>query len=232
MYDQIYTGSRCYRDYFKNLGLPVFLLRHAFETSIFDKLPVVSKKKEVCLNGSIMFNVHNSRLDILNEFNREGIPYTYYGTISGRIEDLMASENTYYLKILNDIKPSVKKAVFGMEYYHTLNMHEICVNAHYKYNYDHPLNAHGGNIRMFEVTGVGSCLLTDNREEIAELFDVDKEIVVYHSMEELKDKAKWLLNNPKKVKEIAMAGQKRTFKDHNYRRKAEQLNEYIQELLN
>ena len=34
-----------------------------------------------------------------------------------------------------------------------------------------------GNIRMFEITGVGSCLLTENFNNIPQLFDIDKEVV-------------------------------------------------------
>ena len=33
----------------------------------------------------------------------------------------------------------------------------------------------GGNIRMFEATGVGSCLLTDHKQNLQDLFIPDEE---------------------------------------------------------
>lgn len=78
---------------------------------------------------------------------------------------------------------------------------------------------------------MGTCLLTDSRDENAELFDIDKEIVVYESFEDMVEKAGWLIDHPKEGKEIALAGQKRTLKDYTYRNKAECLNEYLQMLL-
>lgn len=83
-------------------------------------------------------------------------------------------------------------------------------------------------MRMFEATGMGTCLLTDSKDENAELFDISKEIVVYESYDDMVQKAKWLLENPKETKEIALAGQRRTLKEYTYRNKAEQLNEYLQ----
>jgi spore maturation protein CgeB len=43
-----------------------------------------------------------------------------------------------------------------------------------------------------------------------ELFDIDKEVVVYKSIEECVEKVKWLLNNKAECKKIAEAGQKKT----------------------
>ena len=86
-------------------------------------------------------------------------------------------------------------------------------------------------MRMYEATGIGACLLTDYKDENAELFDVDNEIVVYHSLEDMVEKAKWLIDNPNEARKIAIAGQKRTLNEHNYKNKAEYLNDYIQKLL-
>lgn len=95
-------------------------------------------------------------------------------------------------------------------------------------------NSHGGvagdyaaNMRLFEVTGVGSCLITDNKKNIQNLFEPDKEVVVYNSLEECKEKVLWLVNNPAQREEIAKAGQLRTLKEHNFSNRAEKLNSII-----
>jgi spore maturation protein CgeB len=86
-------------------------------------------------------------------------------------------------------------------------------------------------MRLFEATGVGTCLITDWKKNLQQLFEPDKEIVVYESAEEMVEKTKWLLNHPREREEIASAGKERTMKDHTYARRAEQLNLYIMEKL-
>lgn len=120
----------------------------------------------------------------------------------------------------------MEKEIFGIEYYSVLKQYVVCLNMH-----GARLDYGAGNMRMFEVTGIGGCLLTDHRSENSELFDVDREMVVYHSLEEMVEKLKWLLDNPKIAKDIALAGQKKTLEKYTYKHKAEQLNEYIQKIL-
>jgi spore maturation protein CgeB len=61
---------------------------------------------------------------------------------------------------------------------------------------------------------VGSCLLTDNKSNLKDLFDIDNEIVVYGSHEECAEKIKWLLQNDLERERIAASGQKRTLENH------------------
>ena len=82
-------------------------------------------------------------------------------------------------------------------------------------------------MRLFEVTGVGTCLLTDWKKNIGELFEPDKEIVTYSSLEECSEKVKWLRNNPKACKEIAEAGQARCLRDHTFAQRVLELDEII-----
>ncbi len=100
------------------------------------------------------------------------------------------------------------------------------------------LNIHGGvagdyaaNVRMFEVTGVGSCLVTDNKKNMKEFFEPDKEVVVYSSFDECKEKLNWLLDHPVECDAIGKAGQNRTLKDHTYKIRVEKLDKIIRKEL-
>ena len=84
-----------------------------------------------------------------------------------------------------------------------------------------------GNMRMYEVTGVGTCLLTDWKEVINDYFEPDYEIVTYKSKEEALKKVNYLLNNPKEREKIAINGQKRTLRDHTLKKRVEKVNEII-----
>jgi spore maturation protein CgeB len=89
-----------------------------------------------------------------------------------------------------------------------------------------------GNMRLFEATGVGSCLLTDNKKNIDDLFDINKEVVVYNNPKDCIEKAKWLLKNESERKKIADAGQQKTLKMHTVENRCKLILEIIDKELN
>lgn len=115
-----------------------------------------------------------------------------------------------------------KPAVFGVEMYQIMKDSKIAVNIHAD---DSP--THASNMRLFEATGVGTCLITDWKENINELFEPDKEIVTYQSANECVEKIDWLLSHPREREEIAKAGQARCLRDHTYARRAVRLDQII-----
>ena len=93
--------------------------------------------------------------------------------------------------------------------YKLLRKSKIILNIHGK-----AANEYAGNMRLFEATGVGSCLITDNKKNLNELFDINNEIVVYNQSEDCIEKVKWLFKNEGERKKIAQSGQLRTLKSH------------------
>ena len=69
------------------------------------------------------------------------------------------------------------------------------------------------NIRLFESTGLGSCLLTDYKNNLTEFFSTD-EIITYRNNDEAVEKIKYLADNPEVAKQIAQKGMKKTLKEH------------------
>jgi spore maturation protein CgeB len=78
-------------------------------------------------------------------------------------------------------------------------------------------------MRLFETAGAGACLLTDWRENIQELFELDKEIVTFRSFDECVEKIHWLLAHPAQCEAIGRAAQARALRDHTYMRRADRL---------
>jgi len=124
------------------------------------------------------------------------------------------------------LRPHLRPAVYGKNMYQTLQRSEISLNIHG----DVSARA-ASNRRLFEATGVGSCLLTDWKENLPTLFEPDVEIITYRSLEECVEKAKWLIQHPEKRREIALAGQRRTLSEHNFANRAEQLHDAIRTCL-
>jgi spore maturation protein CgeB len=120
------------------------------------------------------------------------------------------------------LKNFLRPSVFGINFYQKLLESRVTLNSHIDIS---PRSA--SNMRLFEATGIGTCLLTDWKENIAELFVPEEEVVTYRSFEECAEKARWLLENPGEQKKIAEAGQKRCLKDHTFAQRAKILDEII-----
>ncbi len=90
---------------------------------------------------------------------------------------------------------------------------------------------YANNMRLFEATGMGACLVTDWKENLHTLFEPEKEVVTYRSADEFVEKVIYLLDNDKKCQKIASAGQKRTLKEHNYPNRMKELLEILDEYI-
>ncbi|MHB9094566.1 MAG: CgeB family protein [Eubacteriales bacterium] len=120
------------------------------------------------------------------------------------------------------LKPFMQPGVFGLEMFQTLRNSKATFNSHIDIS---PRFA--SNMRLFEAAGVGACLVTDWKENIHELFEIDKEVITYKSAEECVEKVKWLIDHDAAREAIAKAGQTRAMKDHTFARRAVELDEII-----
>lgn len=107
---------------------------------------------------------------------------------------------------------------WGLDMYRILSGARIAVNRH-----NTASAGHANNMRLFEATGVGTFLLTDQLEGLDELFVPGRELVTYADGDELVDKASWYLDHSDERAEIAAAGQARTLRDHGYGQRMSEL---------
>ena len=117
-----------------------------------------------------------------------------------------------------------KPPVFGLEMFGLLAQLKVSLNAHGPSRY-------ASNMRLYEATGVGACLLTDLKPNLHTIFEPDTEVVTYNSTEECIEKAQYLLDHESKRREIAANGQRRTLRDHTFTQRAGQLHEIISQAL-
>lgn len=80
-----------------------------------------------------------------------------------------------------------------------------------------------GNMTMYEVTGVGGCLVVDQGSNLSDLFDPELEVVGYSSKEEAVEKISYLLEHEDLRRTIAEAGRRRTLRDHTYEKRMGEL---------
>jgi len=119
----------------------------------------------------------------------------------------------------------VHPPVYGREYAALLAGAEIVVNLHT----DQPGEA--GNMRCFEVTGAGTCLLTDRADQMTHLFEPGVEIAPFETVEECVEQARRLLADERTRAGIASRGQARTQRDHTIEHRCDEIQAVLQELL-
>lgn len=124
------------------------------------------------------------------------------------------------------LKPFMKPAVFGLEMLQVLSDSKITLNCHADSS---PRFA--SNMRLFETTGVGTCMITDWKDNLTELFTSDTELVTYKSEDECIEKATWLLDHPCEREAIASAGQARTLREHTSSHRALLMDDIIRKAL-
>ena len=78
-------------------------------------------------------------------------------------------------------------------------------------------------LREFEATMAGAFYLTGWIEELADLYEIGKEIVCYRSRAELTDLARWYLAHDDAREAVRRAGHARALRDHTWQRRFEDL---------
>lgn len=120
-----------------------------------------------------------------------------------------------------------RSPLFGTEMFQQLLDSRVVFNNHIDIS---PVSA--SNMRLFETTGVGACLLTDWKENLPRLFEPDTEVLTYRSAEECVEKVNYILEHEDERRELAAAGQRRTLREHTFDNRAARIDEIIRNVLN
>ncbi len=116
--------------------------------------------------------------------------------------------------------------VFGVSMYQKLHDSKVTLNTH-----GDIASKSAANMRLFEATGVGACLLTDWKENLKDLFEPDVEVATYRDARECIEKSQYLLQHEQERQAMAEAGQRRTLQAHTIYHRAEQLDQIIRKHL-
>lgn len=192
------------REIVKEMELKIF--SSANELGVSDFLYHLTKKSALTLLLPVYF--------LLDQFSDEYLP---------KLEK--AKKYSFFPYSLK-LKKSLRPAVYGKKMYNIIRSSKVVLNIHADSS---PLYA--SNMRLFETTGVGSCLLTDWKENINELFKEDEEVVTYRNTEECIEKAKWLLEHDQEREDIALKGRQRTFFSHLYEHRVPEFLDIINKYL-
>ena len=90
---------------------------------------------------------------------------------------------------------------------------------------------YANNMRLYEATGMGALLLTDHKENLAEIFEPGSEVLAYRSVAECVELARYYLEHELERQAIARAGRRRVLRDHTYAQRAQEMETIIDEYL-
>ena len=194
-FDIIFSSLPHFVSYFKNQGINAYYKPMAFEPDILKKIDTLKRIYPVTFIGTIL-KQYQKRINIMEKL-AELTPIEFWGE-----NDLPA--NSHILKKHHG-------TIYGMDMYKLFAQSQIVINQHNDISENY-----ANNIRLFEATGCGALLITDYKDNLNELFEIGKEIVVYRSIEECIELIKYYLNNSDEAQKIAKAGQLRTLRNHTY----------------
>lgn len=83
------------------------------------------------------------------------------------------------------------------------------------------------HLREFEIPMCGGLYLTNYSDELAEFYEIDKEVVVFRNENELIDKVKYYLSHENEANSIREAAYNRSIKCHTYQQRFSQLFQQI-----
>lgn len=193
--DNIFTCSNDIKNILiKNNFLSVTKVNHMFEPDILKSIKFTSKKYDIVFFGQLSKKWYQERIDFFKYLIKNNINITIFGKTDDEI-----------------LKKYCKPAVYGKEIYTIIKESKIVLNIHSNDS------KFARNIRLFEVTGIGSMLLTDYKVNMDKLFKENIEVITFKSFKDTLSKIKYYLENEEEREQIALNGQKRTINKYNYK---------------
>lgn len=114
------------------------------------------------------------------------------------------------------VPPKEVHRLHSGRYITKLEKARIFRNSSLVLNTMHPGEVKGVNARLFEATGSGATVLSDFRETLPALFQVDAELLTYESFDDLEEKARWLLDHPEEGRALGDRAHKKAHSEHTY----------------
>lgn len=126
------------------------------------------------------------------------------------------------------IRAAHRGPAWGWTMYEILAASRVTLNLHATIDAGGKvLESAANNMRLFEATGMGTCLLTDNKPNLPKLFEPGREVRTFENAEDCVARIKEILANEPRRKEVAAAGQARTLRDHAYPGRMQRLAEIL-----
>lgn len=189
---------------FKTMGLDAEFQPLGFDARVLECLPPQKKLWDVVFVGGLG-STHAKRTEFL-EAIAQRTPIHIWGYGVDSIRDDSPLLHNYHGQ------------AWGEDLYRHFNAARIVLNVHSSW-----AEGYANNLRMFEATGVGTCLLTDHMTNINDYFQPGKEVFTYADEKECIRMIHHILKHETEREAVAHAGQKQTLSTYTYEAIAKQM---------
>jgi hypothetical protein len=209
-HDLIVSSWKPIVDHFRDNHRPSEFVRLGFNDDALKSIPQADRNRNVTFVGGVG-PVHADRVRLLEHVCREiNIDIFGYGA------DSLPAEAP--------IHASHRGQAWGLDALNILAQSKITLNRHGDITINGAArNQFANNVRLYEATGAGALLLTDQKSDLFEIFGADREVVTYDSPDDCVQKIRYLLEHDAERRAIANAGRQRTLKDHTIRNRCKEL---------
>lgn len=182
----------------EDLGIRSYLSPLAFDPIVLSRLPLERNPTiDLSFVGSFG-SYHSSRTKFLEKV-AERLPQlqVWAPSLDGVARD-------------SRLHQCYRGPAWGRDMYMILRASKITLNHH------GDVAPYANNSRLFEATGCGAMLVTDQQPNLSDLFNEGSELVAYASESECLDVIAHYVQHDADREEIAYAGQKRTLTEHTF----------------
>lgn len=204
-FDLLVTSFPHYVARFADLGVDAVYQPLAFDARLATELADETPAHDVVFVGALNPVTHAAGTAML-EHAAAQLPLEVWGYGV----DLLAADSP--------LRSAWRGEAWGLEMLRVLARSRIVVNRHID-----AAEGHANNMRLYEATGAGALLLTDEAANLPELFTPGREVVTYRDRAELVERARHYLLHEDERATIAAAGRARTLRDHTYAQRLAEL---------
>lgn len=196
----VISSSSKYVENFRINGINSEVLGAAFDSAILEKIETKKVYTVTFIGG--LSKVHKERVSSLVQLVKNGVAIRLFGYGLGK---------KYFGLVKSPLDTAYGGEVWGLEMYQTLAQSNISLNFHIK-----EANGISGNMRMYEATGCGSLLFTEETDNLSDIFEPDKDVIAYSDLGDLEKKLDYYSKNTVEAQKIAKRGQIKCLEMYGY----------------
>jgi spore maturation protein CgeB len=198
-YDLLVTSFPHFVERFRALGVAAEYLPLAFDERILDRLHGAEPERYGAVFVGALNRTQHARGNALLERAARRTRIAFWGyNAAGWPPD-------------SPLLTGYRGEAWGIGMYRVLRGATIALNRHIDV-----AEGFANNMRLYEATGVGTMLLTEEGANLTDLFEPGREVETYANEDDLVEKVEHYLAHDDERRSIALAGQRRTLRAHSY----------------
>lgn len=221
--------------FYKENNVKSLYMPHSFNKKILEKIKVknfFSRKYDLVYSGSIDNKGHFNRVIFLEKISQKFDVKLYISDSRSSLKLILSifyflftkglTKTLNYIFSLYNLKKKSMRPIYGNEMYKVLANSKISINYHIENSQDE-----AANMRLFEVLGLGCCLITDYKGNLKEFFS-NEEIITYRNTDDAILKIRGIFDDLNLAQIISKKGQERVLRDHTSDKRWLKMREFLE----